>query len=199
MPYMAYMHDIACCVHVCWFFTCLGSQVCFVHPRRECRILHGPWRRTGRSLNNAPVLCKSWHDEEPDPSPAWLFKLRGPWWVAASSVVENVTDWEAWNGVDVFASIQGEELPQGRVFCPWDSDSLLPCWSQGACRAVLEVFADFGRTAWANEASYLRQIENLEAKVKELKQDREQLLEDKVQQELVIHMLALDAAELHDV
>ena len=191
----AYMHDIACCVHVCRFFTCLGSQVCFVHPRRECRIIHGPWRHTGRSLNNAPVLCKSWHDEDPDPTPAWLFKLRGPWWVVASSVVENETDSEAWSGVDVLASIEGEELPQGRVYCPWDrweAEAILPVWSQGLCQAIVEVFEGFSTMAWANEASYLSQIQRLEARVQLLKDEKTQL-------DLLVEQLFLDAAELHDV
>ena len=186
--YMPYMHDLACVL--------LPSTCRFpVDPRTECRILHGPWRHSGQSMNDAPILQKSWHENETDPSPAWLFKLRGGWWICASRIVE---DGGSWDGCEVYASIEGDNLPQGKVYVPWDDrQGILPCWSQGACAAVLEVFQEFGKVAWRNESSYLQQIQSLEKQVLDGQKEKDQLLEEKVQQELVIHMLALEAAELH--
>ena len=177
------------------FLARVAFRVCFVDPRTECRILHGPWRHSGQSMNDAPILQKSWHENETDPSPAWLFKLRGGWWICASRIVE---DGGSWDGCEVYASIEGDNLPQGKVYVPWDDrQGILPCWSQGACAAVLEVFQEFGKVAWRNESSYLQQIQSLEKQVLDGQKEKDQLLEEKVQQELVIHMLALEAAELH--
>ena len=177
------------------FLARVAFRVCFVDPRTECRILHGPWSHRGQSMNDAPILQKSWHENETDPSPAWLFKLRGGWWICASCIVE---DGGSWDGCEVYASIEGDNLPQGKVYVPWDDrQGILPCWSQGACAAVLEVFQEFGKVAWRNESSYLQQIQSLEKQVLDGQKEKDQLLEEKVQQELVIHMLALEAAELH--
>ena len=67
-------------------------------------------------MNGAPILQKSWHENETDPSPAWMFELRGGWWICASSTVDYGGSWD---GCEVYASIEGGNLPQGKVYVPW--------------------------------------------------------------------------------
>ena len=139
--------------------------------RRECKILHGPWKHTAEVSPESQIriLTKAWHKDEPSPVSWYLQKIRAGFWVCCDGVVDE-NDNSCWDWVEVIASLGGDQLPLGRCFVPWARGRCR--FGRSCCAASIELFEQFSKTAWSSESSYLGQIERLEKKVAETKEEK---------------------------
>ena len=90
-------------------------------------------------------------------------------WVCCDGVVDE-NDNSCWDWVEVIASLGGDQLPLGRCFVPWARGRCR--FGRSCCAASIELFEQFSKTAWSSESSYLGQIERLEKKVAETKEEK---------------------------
>ncbi|CAE7563056.1 unnamed protein product [Symbiodinium natans] len=121
-------------------------------------------------MNQKPILVRSWSEHDPYKTCAFWYYIRQGYWICASRILDEDAA-NPWQDLTVWASGEGEVLPRGKIYSPWNGE-ILPCWSQGVCGALSEVFELVGNRD--------------QQEISVLKDKNEQL-------ELEIHALRLEA------